>query len=176
MRAIPGQFVTLTVAAKLDTETVRGQWSTADGTNEERPCKFSNTILAPSGPHVESHGCSDKATTSEIPSGIWKRDIIYNLWDPSWSSSVSIVTRLRAERPGFNSRQGNGLILFATASRQALGPTQSRIQCVLGALSPGIKRLAREADQSPPSSAENKNAWSYASTLTYVFMSWCLVK
>jgi len=46
----------------------------------------------------------------------------------------------------------------------------------MGALSPGIKRLAREADQSPPSSAENKNAWSYASTLTYVFMSWCLVK
>jgi hypothetical protein len=28
----------------------------------------------------------------------------------------------------------------------------------------GVKRLGREADQSPPSSAEVKNAWSYTST------------
>jgi hypothetical protein len=33
-----------------------------------------------------------------------------------------------------------------------------------GALSPGIKRPGREADHSPPSSAEVKNAWSYIST------------
>jgi hypothetical protein len=29
---------------------------------------------------------------------------------------------------------------------------------------------------SPPSRAEVKNAWSYTSTLSYVFMVWCLVK
>jgi hypothetical protein len=29
--------------------------------------------------------------------------------------------------------------------------------------SPGVKRLGREADHSPPSSAEIKNAWSYTS-------------
>jgi hypothetical protein len=33
-----------------------------------------------------------------------------------------------------------------------------------GALSLGLKRPGREADHSPPSSAEVKNAWSYTST------------
>jgi hypothetical protein len=33
-----------------------------------------------------------------------------------------------------------------------------------GALSLGIKRARREADHSPPSSAEFENAWSYTST------------
>jgi hypothetical protein len=33
-----------------------------------------------------------------------------------------------------------------------------------------------EADHSPPSSSEVKNAWSYASTPLYVFMAWYLVK
>jgi hypothetical protein len=41
---------------------------------------------------------------------------------------------------------------------------------------PGVKRPAREADHSPPSSAEVKNAWSYNSTPQYVFIAWCLVK
>jgi hypothetical protein len=40
----------------------------------------------------------------------------------------------------------------------------------------GLKRLGREADISPPYSAEVKNAWSYTSTPQYVFMAWCLVK
>jgi hypothetical protein len=58
----------------------------------------------------------------------------------------------------------------------ALGPTQPPIQWVPGALSLGVKRRGREADHSPPSSAEVKNAWSYTSTPQYVFMKWCLVK
>jgi len=33
--------------------------------------------------------------------------------------------------------------------------------------------LCREADHSPPSSAEVKNAWSYTSTPQYVFMVLC---
>jgi hypothetical protein len=33
-----------------------------------------------------------------------------------------------------------------------------------GALSLGVKRPGREADHSPPSNAEVKNAWSYTST------------
>jgi hypothetical protein len=40
----------------------------------------------------------------------------------------------------------------------------------------GLKRPGREADHSPPSSAEVKNAWGYTSTPQYVFMAWCLVK
>jgi hypothetical protein len=48
-------------------------------------------------------------------------------------------------------------------SRLALGPTQLHIQWVAGALFLGVKRPGREADHSPPSSAEVKNAWSYTS-------------
>jgi hypothetical protein len=49
------------------------------------------------------------------------------------------------------------------ASRPALGPTQPPIQWVPGALSLGIKWPGREADHSPQSNAEVKNAWSYTS-------------
>jgi hypothetical protein len=41
-------------------------------------------------------------------------------------------------------------------SRTALGPTQPPMQWVPGALSLGVKRPGREADHSPPSSAEAK--------------------
>jgi len=34
----------------------------------------------------------------------------------------------------------------------------------------GVKRLGRETDHSPPTSAEVKNAWSHTSTPQYVFM------
>jgi hypothetical protein len=44
------------------------------------------------------------------------------------------------------------------------------------AFSLGVKWPGRKADYSPPSSAEAKNAWSYASTPQYVFMVWCSVK
>jgi hypothetical protein len=40
----------------------------------------------------------------------------------------------------------------------------------------GVNLPGREADHSPPYSAEFKNAWSYTSTPQYVFMAWCLVK
>jgi hypothetical protein len=76
----------------------------------------------------------------------------------------------------FDSRRELGIFLFTTVSRTALGPTQPSIQWVTGALSLGIKRPGREADHSPPSSAKDKNAWSYFSTPQCVFMAWCLVK
>jgi hypothetical protein len=71
---------------------------------------------------------------------------------------------------------GLGIFLFTTVSRTALGPIQPPIQWVPGGLSLGVKRPGREADHSPPSSAEVKNAWSYNSTPQYVFMAWCSVK
>jgi hypothetical protein len=40
----------------------------------------------------------------------------------------------------------------------------------------GVKRRKHEADHSPPSSAEVKNAWKYTSTPQYAFMAWCSVK
>jgi hypothetical protein len=43
-----------------------------------------------------------------------------------------------------------------SSGKAALGPTQPPIQWVQGALSLGVKRQRRKADQSPPSSAEVK--------------------
>jgi hypothetical protein len=65
---------------------------------------------------------------------------------------------------GFDSRRGLGIFVFTTASRTALGPTQTPIQCVLGTLSLGIKRPGREADDSLPLMLRSKNEWSYTST------------
>jgi hypothetical protein len=56
---------------------------------------------------------------------------------------------------GFDSRRVVGLSL-TTASRTALRPTQPPIQWVLGTVSLRLKRPGREADHSPPSSAEVK--------------------
>jgi hypothetical protein len=57
---------------------------------------------------------------------------------------------------GFDSGRGLGIFLFSTASRTALGLTQSPIQRIPGALFLGVKRPGREADHSPPFSAEVK--------------------
>jgi hypothetical protein len=62
-------------------------------------------------------------------------------------------------RRGFESQQGVGIFLFTTASRPALGSAQPPIQWVPGALSLGIRRLGSEANHSPPSSVEVKDAW-----------------
>jgi hypothetical protein len=57
---------------------------------------------------------------------------------------------------GFDSWRGLGVLLFTTESRTALGPSQPPIQWVSWALSLVVKRPGREADHSPPSSAEVK--------------------
>jgi hypothetical protein len=76
------------------------------------------------------------------------------------------VTRLQTVQPGFDSRQGQWRVssFFSTSSRPARKPTQPPVQWVVGAVSPGVQKLWREADHSRPSSAEVKNAWSYTST------------
>jgi hypothetical protein len=70
--------------------------------------------------------------------------------------------------------KGTIFFLFATASKPALGTTQSSMGN--GDPLPSLKQSGRETDHSPPSSAEVKNTWSYTSTPPYVFMSWYLVK
>jgi hypothetical protein len=64
------------------------------------------------------------------------------------------MTRLLVGRPGSDSRQGHGISLFTTMSIPALRPTQAPVRWVSGDLSLGVKRPGREADPSPPSSAE----------------------
>jgi hypothetical protein len=68
--------------------------------------------------------------------------------------------------PELDSRRGLGIFLFTTAFRTALGPTQTPIQWVTGALSVGVKRPRSEANHSPQSRAAVKNAWNYTSTPT----------
>jgi hypothetical protein len=53
---------------------------------------------------------------------------------------------------------GLGIFLFTTASSTALEPTHPPIQWVRGSPSMGVQRPGREADHSPPSSAEVENA------------------
>jgi hypothetical protein len=91
-----------------------------------------------------------KLKTSRIFIIVWR--------DQGW---LSVVTKIRAGRLGFYCRQGQGFFLLATASRPALGPTQSPIQWLRCVKKPG---------------REFKNAWSYTSIPPYVFMALCLVK
>jgi hypothetical protein len=57
----------------------------------------------------------------------------------------------------FDSWQEQGIFLYSTVSRLALGSTQPPIQWVLGTLSLEVKQLGREAEYSPPFSAKVKN-------------------
>jgi hypothetical protein len=61
-------------------------------------------------------------------------------------SPVSIVTRLQAGWPGFDSGRGREFFLFATAPIPALRPTQLPILLVPGAIFPGAKRPEREEE------------------------------
>jgi hypothetical protein len=91
---------------------------------------------------------------------IWNRD-----------SAVGIATGYGLDDQGVGVRVPVGSrIFFSKSSRLALGSTQPPIQWVPGALSPGVKRPGREADHSPPTSAEVKKMWIYTSTPPYTFM------
>jgi hypothetical protein len=63
------------------------------------------------------------------------------------------------------------IIIIIIVSRTVLGLTQPPIQWVPWAFSLEVKRPGREADHSPPTCAEVKNAWSYTSSPQYVFMA-----
>jgi hypothetical protein len=85
----------------------------------------------------------------------------------SRNSSVGIVTELRAGRSGFKgSIPGRDWEFFSSAPCLDLSEAHPASYPVgkLGALSPGVERPGREADHSPPSSADVKNSWSCTST------------
>jgi hypothetical protein len=63
-----------------------------------------------------------------------------------------------------------GAEIFLLTTRNALGPTQPLIKCILLALFPGIKWPKCEADHSPPN-AQFKNTWSCTSVPLYVYTS-----
>jgi hypothetical protein len=80
----------------------------------------------------------------------------------TWDSSV--VQRWVTGSMFGSSSLGRGWkFLFTTTSRLPLGRTQTPIQWVTVSLSLGVKQPKREAEHSPASNAEVKNAWSYTS-------------
>jgi hypothetical protein len=62
-----------------------------------------------------------------------------------------------------------GVRFFSTSPRSVVGPTRPPIECVPGALSSRVKQLGREADHSPPTSAEVRNVCIYTFTPPCVF-------
>jgi hypothetical protein len=106
--------------------------------------------------------------SSSVYPDIWKYS---HFWCSSFVTKRAVIaqsvqrlaTGLMIGVPGFDSRQGLGICPFITASRTALGPTQPPIQWVPEALSLGLKRSGREADESPSSGAEVRNEWIYTS-------------
>jgi hypothetical protein len=56
------------------------------------------------------------------------------------------------------------IFLFSTMPSIAPGYIQPSVQWVLGTLSPGVKWLESEADNSTPSSTKVKNTWSNTSS------------
>jgi len=66
----------------------------------------------------------------------------------SRDSSAVLALNYELDDRNFEIRRGLGMFLFTTVSRQALGPTQTPIQWLPGALSLGVKRSGREADHS----------------------------
>jgi hypothetical protein len=89
----------------------------------------------------------------------------------SRNSIVGRATDYGLDDRGVGVRVPIGSRIFSTSSRPALGPTQLPIQWVLGALSPGVKRPGREADQSPSPIAKIKEIWIYTSIPPYAFMA-----
>jgi hypothetical protein len=91
---------------------------------------------------------------------LYKINVLLVIYDhyKSRDSSIGIALGYRLDDRDSRVRffEGLGIFLFTTASRTSLGPTQPPIQRVSGTVSLGIKRPGREADHSPPSTAEVK--------------------
>jgi hypothetical protein len=83
-------------------------------------------------------------------------DWLWTGWWKSWSLNPGRVNNL----------------LFSASSKPALGPTQSFIQWVLGALSLEVNLPGHEADCSPSASAVVKKLWIYihSPTCRYAIM------
>jgi hypothetical protein len=119
---------------------------------------------------------------------LWSRSInifpmlpepCYLWWYKFTVNKVELVywlgTRLQVERPenrGSIPRKSRDFSLHSQCPDQ---PSDSRSLIsngYRGLLPAGLKRPGREADHSPPTSAEVKNTWNYTSISAYVFMKW----
>jgi hypothetical protein len=91
--------------------------------------------------------------------------VLFMMLTRSQGSSVSIETRQWTGWPGFNSWKGEWWELFFHYHIQtSTGPNQFSVQWVPESLTLGVKRPGLEANHSPPSGAEVKNACNHTST------------
>jgi hypothetical protein len=91
----------------------------------------------------------------------------------SWESSVDIVdimTGYVLDGRGYIPSRGKRVVCTPQRPDRLWDPPS-----FLPNVYWGLKRQRREADHSPPSSAEVKNGWSSSSTPPCVFMSWRLI-
>jgi hypothetical protein len=95
----------------------------------------------------------------------------------SRDSVVGIATGYGLHDRGLGVRVPVGSRIFSSPRSPDLlwGPPSLLSNGHRGALSPGVQRQGREADHSPPASAEVKKTWIYTSTPPYVFMAQCLI-
>jgi hypothetical protein len=81
-----------------------------------------------------------------VPSSLKKKKLLV---EGGSTAGLRIIERVRFPA-------GDGNFSLYHRARTAVGPAQPLIHWVPGALSVGVKRQGREADHSPPSSAEVK--------------------
>jgi hypothetical protein len=88
-------------------------------------------------------------------------------------SAVGIATGYGLDSRGFRVRVPVGARFFSSQRHPDgfWGPPSLLSNGYPGGLSPGVKRLGREADHSYPTSAEVKMTWIYTTTPPYVFMA-----
>jgi hypothetical protein len=89
---------------------------------------------------------------------------------PSIAVAVATGYGLDAREVGVRILVESIIFTFSISARPALGPAQSFIQWVTGALSPGVQQPEREADLSPPSTLVER-MWIFTFTPPYVFMA-----
>jgi hypothetical protein len=91
----------------------------------------------------------------------------------SQDSAVVITTSygLEDRRVGVPVPVGPRIVSFPRLPDRLLGAPNLQYYGYRGAISQGLQRSGREADHSPPASAEVKNMWIYTATPPYASMA-----
>jgi hypothetical protein len=101
--------------------------------------------------HLMAESWTIRSSRSRWPSG--------NVWIHPRKSNLScvLVNFYGLDDRGFGSREELDFFLLSTESRPAWGPPSPISNEYRGFFQPGIRRLGRETNPSPPSSSEVKN-------------------
>jgi hypothetical protein len=95
-------------------------------------------------------------------------NVVYpEYFEEPWFTSITTPTGydLNGRGIGGQFRATARFFLSSANPRLALRPNKPSVQQATGTVSPGLSRPGREADYSPPSTPEVKNAWIYTCSL-----------